>query len=128
MTRPGESNFKAIHERRLMDPTHTDPDKYAVRFENDEVRVLEYKDRPGARTKPHHHPNSVMITISGFERRLMVGGKSRDVTLEPGEVRWLDAQEHSGENIGTTPSHVFFVELKSALDGKTQHRLGPSDD
>ena len=36
----------------------------------------------------------------------------RDVTLEPAQVRWLDAQTHSGENIGTTPTHVVFVELK----------------
>jgi hypothetical protein len=28
------------------DPTTTDPDKYKVVFENDRVRVLEYRDRP----------------------------------------------------------------------------------
>jgi len=27
-------------------------------------------------------------------------------------VRWLDAQEHSGLNIGDTDTHVIFVELK----------------
>jgi len=27
-------------------------------------------------------------------------------------VNWLAAQEHSGENIGTTETHVLFVELK----------------
>jgi beta-alanine degradation protein BauB len=111
-----------------MDPTSTDPDKYAVRFENDEVRVLEYRDEPGARTKPHHHPNSVMITMSGFDRRLTVGDQTLDVTLESGEVRWLDAQEHSGENIGTSPTHVFFVELKGEHDGQLEGRLGPSDE
>ncbi|MDH4341096.1 MAG: cytoplasmic protein, partial [Thermoleophilia bacterium] len=26
--------------------------------------------------------------------------------------RWLDAQTHSGENIGETPTQVLFVELK----------------
>jgi hypothetical protein len=29
-----------------LDPTHTDPDKYAVIFENERIRVLEYKE-PG---------------------------------------------------------------------------------
>jgi hypothetical protein len=54
-----------------------------------------------------------MVTLSGFERRLVGGtGETRDVTLAPGEVRWLDAQTHSGENIGDTPTHVVFVELK----------------
>jgi hypothetical protein len=27
-------------------------------------------------------------------------------------VRWLDAQRHSGENTGSSPTHVVFVELK----------------
>ena len=34
-----------------LDPTQTDPDKYAVIFENERVRVLEYKDRPGDRRR-----------------------------------------------------------------------------
>ena len=32
-----------------LDPTVTDPDKYWAIFENDRVRVLEYKDKPGER-------------------------------------------------------------------------------
>ncbi len=31
------------------DPTVTDPDLYRVIFENDRVRVLEYRDGPGER-------------------------------------------------------------------------------
>ena len=109
------------------DPTTTDPDKYVTVFENERVRVLEYRDRPGQRTSPHDHPDSVMVTLSGFDRRLIgEGGEKRDVTLEPGLVRWLDAQTHSGENIGTTPSHVVFVELKEPTDGKHSGGLGPS--
>ena len=34
------------------------------------------------------------------------------VSLEPGQVRWLDAQTHADENTGTRPTHVIFVELK----------------
>ncbi len=96
----------------MTDPTATDPDKYRVVFENDRVRVLEYRDEPGGKTSPHDHPDSVMVTLSSFERRLVVGDGSRDVSLEAGEIRWLDAQTHSGENIGSSPTHVVFVELK----------------
>jgi hypothetical protein len=94
------------------DPTETDPDKYTVVFENDRVRVLEYRDRPGDHTSPHRHPDSVMYTLSAFERRLIHDGKGRDVKLESGRVNWLAAQDHSGENIGSTETHVLFVELK----------------
>jgi quercetin dioxygenase-like cupin family protein len=111
----------------MADPTDTDPDKYKVVFENDHVRVLEYRDEPGQRTSPHDHPNSVMITLSGFDRRLVgAGGESREVTLEPGQIRWLDAQTHSGENIGDTPTHVFFVELKAGNGDRGTPTLGPS--
>lgn len=109
------------------DPTQTDPDKYKVVFENERVRVLEYRDEPGQRTSPHEHPDSVMVTLSGFDRRLIrEGGEKRDVTLEPGVVRWLDAQTHSGENTGTTPTHALFVELKEPTEGKGGARRGPS--
>jgi quercetin dioxygenase-like cupin family protein len=97
----------------VADPTTTDPDKYKVLFENERVRVLEYRDAPGQSTRPHEHPDSVMYTLSSFDRRLVAeSGESRDVTLAAGEVRWLDAQTHSGENIGRTATHVLFVELK----------------
>ena len=112
----------------MADPIETDPDKYAVVFENERVRVLEYRDTPGAKTSPHDHPDSVMVTLSGFERRLTVGDQTRDVTLEPAQVRWLDAQTHSGENTGGTPTHVLFVELKE--DAATPIEgggLGPSE-
>jgi quercetin dioxygenase-like cupin family protein len=109
------------------DPTETDPDKYKVVFENDRVRVLEYRDRPGDRTSPHRHPDSVMYTLSAFERSLIHDGEHRDVKLDSGRVNWLAAQEHSGENIGSTDTHVLFVELKeppTSPDATTE--LGPA--
>jgi quercetin dioxygenase-like cupin family protein len=113
----------------VADPTTTDPDKYRVIFENDRVRVLEYRDEPGQSTQPHEHPDSVMYTLSSFERRLVAGnGEMRDVDLAAGEVRWLDAQVHSGENIGETPTHVLFVELKddTRVTAVGNTSLGPS--
>jgi hypothetical protein len=95
------------------DPACTDPDKYQVVFENDRVRVLEYRDRPGDMTRPHRHPDSVMYTLSAFQRRLHARHGTRDVVMAPGAAHWLPAQVHAGENIGTTGTHVLFVELKS---------------
>jgi hypothetical protein len=112
----------------VSDPTSTDPDKYKVIFENERVRVLEYIDEPGQGTSPHRHPDSLMYTLSSFDRRLVgESGESRDVSLGSGEVRWLDAQTHSGENIGQTPTHVLFVELKERPSGTNPDAstLGP---
>lgn len=94
------------------DPTVTDPDHYAVVFENERVRVLEYRDTPGTRTQEHHHGDSVMITLSAFTRVITVNGKERPVEKDAFEASWLPAQNHIGENVGSTETHVMFVELK----------------
>lgn len=109
------------------DPVTTNPELYRVVLDNDRVRVLEYLDAPGDRTDPHAHPDSVMITVSDFERRLIGGGQSVDVSKQAHEVNWLPAQSHAGENIGDRPTHVFFVELKEPRPGGAEERpsLGP---
>jgi hypothetical protein len=69
-----------------------------------------------------------MFTLSAFDRRLEgASGEGRDVHLESGEVRWLDAQTHAGENIGESATHVIFVELKEGVSGAgAPESLGPS--
>ena len=117
-----------------LDPVRTNPQHYRVLLENEQVRVLEYTDVPGDRTTPHSHPDSVMYTLSSFRRRLVSGDQQREVELVAGSAGWLPAQEHHGENIGETPTHVLFVELKqpaaqprpSASDTAEQPDLGPS--
>jgi quercetin dioxygenase-like cupin family protein len=109
-----------------LDPVETNPEHYAVVFENDRVRVLEYTDRPGERTTPHEHPDSVMHTLTAFRRRLHSGDAHRDVEMPAGHTGWLPAQQHAGENIGDTPTHVLFVELKEGTsNGDATVRLGP---
>ncbi|MCC3291830.1 cytoplasmic protein [Arthrobacter sp. zg-Y1110] len=56
------------------DPVQSNPDHYKVVFENERVRVLEYRDTPGHISKPHRHPDSVMLTASPFHRRLHTSG------------------------------------------------------
>ena len=112
------------------DPAATNPDLYRVVMENDRVRVLEYRDRPGDRTTPHAHPDSVMVTLGDCRRRLIDGDRSAEVELTSGLVRWLPAQEHAGENIGDTETHAIFVELKEPRAGSgsgSGPALGPRD-
>lgn len=108
-----------------LDPTVSNGDLYSVVFENDRVRVLEYRDRPGDRTTPHAHPDSVMVTLSSFRRRLIGAETSREVELRAGMANWLPAQQHSGENIGDTETHVVFVELKEPGPASGETVLGP---
>jgi hypothetical protein len=109
------------------DPVVTNPDSYSVVFENERVRVLEYRDEPGHRSTPHEHPDSVMVTLSAFHRRLAQGDRHVDVELPAGAVRWLGSQRHSGENTGDTATHCLFVELKETAPGPVagSGALGP---
>lgn len=102
------------------DPVTSNPHLYSVLFENERVRVLEYRDEPGAKSTPHRHPDSVMVTLSAFDRRLASGDREVDVTLPGGAARWLAAQTHTGENIGSTETHVIFVELKESQAGSAE--------
>lgn len=116
------------HADCMTDPVVTNPDHYKVVFENERVRVLEYQDQPGDRTTPHEHPDSVMYTLSSFRRRLVMGDLEREVELQAGSAGWLPAQQHHGENIGDTPTHVIFVELKELSTGNpdpTGTGIGP---
>ena len=108
-----------------LDPVQTDPDHYAVVFENDRVRVLEYTDEPGDRTTTHQHPDSVMYALSTFRRRLHAGGQERDAEIREGTTAWVPAQQHHGENIGDSPTHSIFVELKENAGEATGDYLGP---
>ena len=94
------------------DPIVTDPDLYSVVFENERVRVLEYRDVPGDRTCEHSHPDMVIIPLATFRRRLTVGGRTVELEKTMHEAGWVDAQTHIGENIGDVPTHALFVELK----------------
>jgi quercetin dioxygenase-like cupin family protein len=95
------------------DPTTTDPDKYKAVMENERVRVLRYHDTPGAKTQRHHHPASVLYALSAFRRRLSFpDGTVKEREFKPGDVMWLPAQTHVGENIGTTDTEVLLVEEK----------------
>jgi quercetin dioxygenase-like cupin family protein len=95
------------------DPIETDGDKYKVIFQNERVRMLEYIDKPGDKTNLHQHPDSLVYALSPFKRKLILnGGKEVVVEKKEGEVYWVPAQQHIGENIGTTDTHVLIMELQ----------------
>jgi beta-alanine degradation protein BauB len=95
------------------DPIQTDGDKYKVVFENERVRVLEYRDLPGEKTAQHHHPAFLLYALSPFQRTITLpDGKVMARAFKSGDILWSDEQTHVGTNVGQTPTHVIMVELK----------------
>ncbi len=98
------------------DPAVSDGDKYKVIFENECVRVLDYRDRPGEKTQQHTHPAFVLYSLSSFKRSITLpDGKVLQRQFKDGDVMWSDAQTHIGTNVGDTPTHVILVEMKSQI-------------
>jgi hypothetical protein len=98
------------------DPAQTDGDKYKVLVDNERVRVLEYRDRPGESTRQHHHPAFVLYALTPFKRRLTLpDGKVIVREFKAGDAIYSDAQTHVGENVGATPTHAIMVEMKPAV-------------
>ncbi|MFF0902600.1 UNVERIFIED_CONTAM: cytoplasmic protein [Kocuria sp. CPCC 205316] len=93
-------------------PMTTDPHLYRVVLENEQMRMLEYRDHPGDRTHEHHQGDSVMVTLSALQREITVDGTARAVEMAAHHVQWLPAQNHVGHHVGTTDTRVLFIELE----------------
>ncbi len=95
------------------DPITTDGDKYKVRFENDRIRVLEYRDLPGQKTNQHYHRPFVLFALTPFKRTITLpDGKVLTREFKAGDMLQSEAQTHIGANIGDTPTHVIMIEMK----------------
>lgn len=96
-----------------LDPVKISPQYYKVLLENDQVRVLEYRLKPGEKEPMHSHPAGIVYSFSdGRMRSTMPDGKSQEGERKAGEVHWRDPITHSAENTGDTEIHVLAVELK----------------
>ena len=69
----------------MADPTQTDPDKYKVVFENERVRVLEYRDDAGQQKNRPHRALTGESAVRQSVHRILMG-------LWPETQRWADAE------------------------------------
>ena len=97
------------------DPVAVDPGHYKVLLENQRIRVVDFKDKPGDKSPMHSHPDYVVYVVNAFKRKLSFpDGTTKNIGGKAGEAFWQPAQTHAGENTGTTDTHVLFFELKEA--------------
>jgi len=101
------------------------PSNHSILLENDRVRVLDTRVRPGETVPLHTHrwPSVLhVLSWSDFVRRDDTGAilvDSRSAQITPPQVAWSPPlPPHTLENVGTTDIHVIAVELKDGdLDG-----------
>jgi quercetin dioxygenase-like cupin family protein len=96
------------------DPVKQSPQFYKVLLENDEVRVLEFRAKPGEKEPAHSHPAVVVYQFEDSKVRSTQDGKTQELVVKAGEALWRPPVTHSFENIGETDVHALVVELKHA--------------
>ena len=95
------------------DPVQVAPNHYKVVFENDRVRVLSFHSRPGEKWGLHAHPDAVVVSLNEYKVRNIVPGAQPAIReAKRGDVAWIPARSHTGENIGNTEMDCVLVELK----------------
>ena len=92
------------------------PRSYRVVLENDRVRVLEYKSRPGfgvCGEGMHSHPDHVTVSLTGAKLKVTTpGGKATFENIPAGAVFFAPAEIHSAEIIGGLGTRSYIIELK----------------
>ena len=97
----------------MTDATKVAPHVYKTVIDNDQVRVLEVRMKPGDKTERHSHPALVAVMLKGGTARFeQSDGETVQLEMQAGEPMYLPAVEHTTENIGKTEVHGYLIELK----------------
>ena len=95
------------------DATVVAPHNYKTVFENERVRLLEYKGKPGDKTGMHAHPDVVAYAMTPAKFKFSFpDGQEMEAELKTGEAMFAPAMSHITENTGTNDAHVLLFELK----------------
>ena len=99
------------------DPVKTSPQLYKVLLENDQVRVLEWRLKPGEKEPMHSHPPGVVYELSSSKLRITTpDGKTEESTGRAGDTFWRGPTTHAIENVGDTEAHAIAIDVKTAAN------------
>jgi hypothetical protein len=98
------------------DAPTADPRAFRVVVDNETVRVLEYKSRPGLGVcgqGMHYHPAHVTVSLTGAKlKKTNDKGQVFFDDIPPGHVFYAPAETHSAEIIGGSGTRTYIIELK----------------
>jgi len=103
----------AVVVAKAQDPAKVDPAHYKVLLDNEYVRILDVRQKPGDKSPMHWHPHHAVYWLTASTLKFTSSdGKTKTVTNKAGQVVWRDAETHTVEITGQTPSHALDIELK----------------
>jgi hypothetical protein len=107
--------FGVTGEALAQDAVTTNPRSYRVVLENEKVRVIEYKSRPGLGVcgeGVHSHPAHLAVFLTPAKVKVVQDGKTTFGESPAGNVLYFDAEVHSAEHVGGAGTRIVLVELK----------------
>lgn len=111
-----------MRAQEYLDSTKADPAHHKVEFENDQVRVVRYKLGPGEQSVRHHHPDGVVVVLTGGSiQNITDDGKTISSQPKLGDAFWRPALTHVTKNVGDGPIEGILVEPKNP------HSARPAD-
>ena len=108
--------FGVAPEALCQDAPAAAPRSYRVVLDNERVRVLEFKSRPGfgvCGEGMHSHPDHVTVSLTGAKLKVTTAdGKATFRDIAAGTVFYAPAETHSAEIIGGLGTRSYIIELK----------------
>ena len=103
------------------DPVQVSPDHYSVLLENEMVRVLEMKMKPGEQVNMHSHPSLTAYVVKGGKIALTYpDAPPTERELADGAALWHGGEAHTLKNIGDTDFHLIIIENLSSANSSTK--------
>lgn len=100
-------------KEKINDAISVAPHLHTTIFENNKLRVIKVKVKPGERAEMHWHPENVnYILSSGKLRFTRADGTLTEVELKEGQVTHSGPGSHIVENTGDTEVQTVQVEIK----------------
>jgi hypothetical protein len=98
------------------DASKVNPRAYRIAFENERLRVLEYRSRPGLGVcgqGKHSHPAHLsMLSTDAKVKVTLEDGKFVVAEGKAGEMFWSPAEVHTTENISGHAVRSYIIEIK----------------
>ena len=87
---------------------------YRLLMENEKVRVMDLRLKPGEKAPMHNHPTKHVVYVMTDAKFKLTSpdGKAQDLDLKAGQTLWMEAESHEAANIGRTEGHLLVVEVK----------------
>jgi beta-alanine degradation protein BauB len=108
--------FVLAESAQAQDAAMAQPSSYKVVLENDKLRALEYRARPGMGVcgqGMHSHPAHLTVVLyDGKFRHKTPDGKVTEGNSKVGDVFWSEAETHEVENLSGRNSRALLIELK----------------